>query len=80
MSWTHLRDSNLKSRKAHVCSLCGKMIEAGTIYVRRCGVLDGVFCDDAMHVACEEQTKNWDAMDWETFGNGDLELWAREMQ
>jgi hypothetical protein len=73
-----LSTSTPKARKRHQCYLCAKPIEAGSTYVRSSGVFDGNFWTMAMHVACEAQTKGWDATDWETFSPGDLSQWANE--
>lgn len=73
MTWTHLRDANVTTRKIHGCCLCGKPISKGTRAINRVGVSFGKLQSDYMHPACEELTHDWDAMDWETFSTGDGE-------
>ena len=74
MSWTHLDDILVKKAgRSHRCYLCGKEIPKGSSYLRRTGVdEDTGIVSVAMHPECEEQTKDWDEMDWETFSPGDL--------
>jgi len=80
MSWTHLDDILVKKAgRSHRCYLCSKEIPKGSSYLRRTGVdEDTGIVSVAMHPECEEQTKDWDEMDWETFSPGDLYWWIEE--
>lgn len=71
MAWQHLSDSRPKARKRHSCYLCCNSIQPGQVYVRRNGVEGREFHSVAMHLECEEQTRDWDYIDWECFTPGD---------
>jgi len=78
VGWTHIRDETRRARKPHWCYLCGGDISPGTTYLCRTGVSDGEMVSTAMHTGCEEKTRDWDEMDWETFSPGELENWLTE--
>lgn len=73
MTATHLRDELGRSRKDHVCQLCGRKIKPRTKRVKRYFKADGKFETSHMHVECEAKTAKWEIMDWEThiIGEGD---------
>lgn len=73
MSWRHLKEARRTARKPHQCWLCDGTINAGETYVYRAGSDGGQMVAMHMHAACEAETQDWDAMDWETFSQGDLE-------
>lgn len=56
--------------------MCGAAIEIGEVYLRRTGVADCAMVSAKMHITCEEKTREWDEMDWETFLSGDLKEWV----
>jgi len=76
MTWHHVEDRILKARKRHLCGLCGQPIEVNWRYLSRFGFDDDGPMTSRMHVSCEQLTKDWDAMDWETHLQGDGE-WPR---
>lgn len=73
MSWTHLEDTEQRSRKKRVCHLCGQFIPVGCVYLRRRGVWESKFVSQPMHIECEVISREWDEMDWEShmIGDGD---------
>jgi len=73
MSWKHLRDSIGRAKVNKVCCLCGRLIIADSLRVKRFGVDGREFVRVDMHHECEAVTHDWDAMDWETFSPGDGE-------
>lgn len=73
MTWKCLRNDTRKAREAHTCWLCDKQIDPGEVYIYRIGVDQSNLVEMHMHVICEEVTSGWDAMDWETFSQGDLQ-------
>lgn len=77
MSWTHIEDKQTRARKNHRCYLCGKAIEKGSTYLSRTGVNEDGFITARFHPSCEEYTRDWDEMDWETFTPGDLAQWLK---
>lgn len=74
VSWTHLEDKRPKARKPHRCYLCGLPIRVGTTHLARSGVGDGGFSTVRMHESCNALTADWDELDWECCGQGDLDL------
>lgn len=76
MSWQHLNDKTPRARRRYRCYLCGAAIEIGEVYLRRTGVADCAMVSAKMHITCEEKTREWDEMDWETFLSGDLKEWV----
>lgn len=65
-------DDTVKTRKKHECRVCGEIIPAGETVVRRAGFdCDGPWTIH-MHPECERLTKDWDSMDWESIGPGEL--------
>jgi hypothetical protein len=65
VSYTHLGDETPRARKPHRCYLCGLMIEAGEVHVKRSGVSEDGFDTIRMHTACEAKTDEWREDDWE---------------
>lgn len=63
--WTCLSNTEVKARKEYKCCLCGLRIRKGAKYIRRTGVDEGVVTM-RMHAVCEDASKKWDVMDWET--------------
>ena len=78
MAWKHLKEATPKARKPHQCWLCEGTIPAGSTYVYRAGAEDGQMVAMHMHTACEAETHDWDAMDWETFSQGDLQTYLNQ--
>lgn len=72
MSSHHISEKQVKTRKPHLCFLCGKDIPEGETCLTRTASIDGKIVTDHMHLLCDKATWDWDAMDWETFGFGDL--------
>lgn len=72
MSWRHIEDKDVRARKHHQCWLCMESIDAGTTYRRRTGIGDDGPVTMHMHPECEQQTHDWDSMEWETFEQGDM--------
>ena len=64
MSWQHLRDTEPRAHKQHVCVLCELPIPVGEIHVRRDGFMDGVRITARMHFGCHALTGDWDEDDW----------------
>ncbi len=73
MSWTHLRDTNPKAKKEHKCFLCGEKILVGEKYISRSGIDDVGLTSFAMHVECEDGTKDWTPWDWECTSEGEAD-------
>lgn len=65
MSWTHLSDTQPRSKKRRLCCLCERAIEAGEVHIARSGIGDDGPMTTRMHIACEALTKSWDEGDWE---------------
>jgi hypothetical protein len=72
MTWKHISDTTQRARRRYGCALCGTPIEIGETYIRRFGYADGEASVTQMHPECEAETRDWDAMDWETC-SGDME-------
>lgn len=64
MSWIYIEDKSPQARKPHTCFLCEYDISAGSKYIRRTGTSDGSLLTFAMHLECEDLTKDWDEDDW----------------
>ncbi|NDB77447.1 MAG: hypothetical protein EB141_17700 [Verrucomicrobia bacterium] len=65
-------DDTVKTRKKHECRVCGEIIPAGEAVIRRAGFdSDGPWAIH-MHPECERLTKDWDSMDWESIGPGEV--------
>jgi hypothetical protein len=67
MSWTFIRQGEVKARKIHRCFCCGEDIAINEKYTERVGSNDGIVVMK-MHKECQEESDKWDADDWETFG------------
>ena len=78
MSWQHIEDKTIKARKPHVCYLCCQTIATGEIYLRRFGYGEEGPETFRFHPECEEETRDWDDGDWETFCPGDFERPVKE--
>lgn len=65
MSWTHIEDTKPKAQKDYRCYLCGRLIEKGTIHIKRFGIGDQGCCSYRMHANCEALTHDWDCEMWE---------------
>jgi len=72
MTWKHLSDTTRKARKPHRCYLCGKLIAPNTQYIERRGADDCGIVSARMHIDCEQKSRHWDEMDWETFQTGTM--------
>lgn len=72
MSWTHIRDEEVKARKKHKCLLCGEDIEIGEKYVKRTGTDDGIITMK-MHKECEKESSEWDEGDWQCISPYEME-------
>lgn len=65
MSWTHLRDKNVKGRKDYRCYLCEGEIPTGVTHVNRVGIDENGLSSIRMHLECEKITHSWDEDHWE---------------
>jgi hypothetical protein len=81
VSWTHLSDTRRKAKRKYTCLLCGLPIHVGELHTYRCGVDDGYFSSDRMHIECDDYThKRWDIFDWESFSPGCYQEFREELE
>ena len=72
VSWTHLSDKDVKTRKPHQCFLCEEDIPKGTICRRRTGTQEGDIFTFYMHEECRQVTLEWDDEHWEYHDAGEF--------
>lgn len=69
MSWTHIRDADVRGRKQYRCWLCGLRIRKGALHRVRFGYDEGPVTM-RMHGVCEAATHDWDEDSWECAATG----------
>lgn len=69
MSWRHVEEREVKARREHKCCLCGFRIRKRAKHIVRFGFDEDGPVRMRMHAVCEDATRKWDEMDWETFGD-----------
>ncbi len=72
MSWQCLSSGYRKARAIHRCFFCNEYINIGDRYHFRAGASEGRIHTMKIHPECDEATKNWDSMDYETFSEGEM--------